>query len=183
MLWKLINKETSTPRQRPNITINTGDKIITNPQMISEKFNSYFTEVIEDLLSQANTQNTQQYVRLQVNDCPATMFLAPVTENEVVRAIKDLKNNSSAGFDETPTFLVKQFLCHFIKPLVHIYNISFQAGTFPDLMKKAKVNPLFKKENKHDMQNYRPISVLLVFSKPLEKLMDNRLLLFKKKIY
>ena len=34
MLWKLINKETSNSRQRPNITINKGDKIITNPQMI-----------------------------------------------------------------------------------------------------------------------------------------------------
>jgi hypothetical protein len=83
MLWKLINKETSNPQQRPNIIINTGDKIITNSQMISEKFNSYFTGVIEDL-SQANTHNPQQYLSLLVNDCPATMFLAPVTENEVV---------------------------------------------------------------------------------------------------
>ena len=42
-----INKQkTSNSQQRLNITINTGDKIITNPQMISEKFNSYFTEVI-----------------------------------------------------------------------------------------------------------------------------------------
>jgi len=59
--------------------------------MISEKFNSYFTEVIKDLLSQANAHNPQQYLRLKVNDCPATMFVAPVTESEVTRAIKDLK--------------------------------------------------------------------------------------------
>jgi len=49
------------------------------------------------------------------------------------------------------------------------------------MMKKAKVIPLFKKKDKHDMQNYRPISILSVFSKPLEKLMHNRLLLFLKK--
>jgi retron-type reverse transcriptase len=48
-------------------------------------------------------------------------------------------------------------------------------------MKKAKVKPLFKKKNNQDMQNYRPISILSVFSKPLEKLMHNRLLLFLKK--
>jgi len=47
ILWKLIYKETSNSRQRPNITINAGDKIITSTQMISEKFNSYFTEVIK----------------------------------------------------------------------------------------------------------------------------------------
>ena len=49
------------------------------------------------------------------------------------------------------------------------------------MMKQAKVKPLFKKKDMHDMQNYRPISILSVFSKPLEKLMHNRLLLFLKK--
>jgi len=58
MLWKLVNKETGNSQQGPNIIINTGDKIITNPQMISEKFNNYFTEVIEDLLSQDETHTT-----------------------------------------------------------------------------------------------------------------------------
>jgi len=109
------------------------------------------------------------------------MFVAPVTETEVIQVIKGLKNNSSVRFDETPTFLVKQCLCHFIKPLVHIYNVSFQTGTFPDMMKKAKIKPLFKKEDRQDKQNYRLISILQVFSEPLEKLMYNRLLLFLKK--
>jgi len=50
------------------------------------------------------------------------MFLfTPVTETEGIQVIKGLKNNSSIGFDETPTFLVKQCVCHFIKPLVHIF--------------------------------------------------------------
>ena len=48
-------------------------------------------------------------------------------------------------------------------------------------MKKAKVKPLFKKGDRQDIQNYRPIFLLSVFSKPLEKLMHNRLLLFLKK--
>lgn len=86
------------------------------------------------------------------------------------------------GFDEIPTFLAKQCLCYFIKPLVHIYNVSFQAGTFPDTMKRTKVKPLFKKKDRQDIQNYRPISVMSVLSKPLEKLMYNRSLLFLKKL-
>jgi len=109
------------------------------------------------------------------------MFIAPVTENEVIRVIKDLKNNSSVGFDETPTFLVKKCLYHFIKPLVHIYNISFKTGTFPDMMKQAKVKPPFKKKDMHDMQNYRPISTMSVFSKTLEKLMHNKITFISKK--
>jgi hypothetical protein len=48
-------------------------------------------------------------------------------------------------------------------------------------MKIAKVRLLFKKGDRQDVQNYRPISVLMVFSKTLERLMYNRLILFVKK--
>ena len=76
---------------------------------------------------------------------------------------------------------MKQCLCHLIKPLVHIHNISFQTGTFTGMLKKARVKPLYKSKDRQNIQNYRPISILSVFSKPLEKLMYNRLLLFLKK--
>jgi hypothetical protein len=46
------------------------------------------------------------------------------------------------------------------------------------MMKKAKIKPLIKKGDRQDIKNYRPISTLLAFPKPLEKLMHNRLLLF-----
>jgi len=49
------------------------------------------------------------------------------------------------------------------------------------MMKKAKIKPLFKKRDRQDIQNYIPISILSMFSKPLEKLMHNRVLLFLKR--
>jgi hypothetical protein len=67
---------------------------------------------------------------------------------EVEQAIKVLKTNSAVGFDEIPMSSVKQCLGYFIKPLAHIYNASFQTGIFPDIMKKAKIRPLFKHINK-----------------------------------
>ena len=79
--------------------------------------------------------------------------------------------------------LVKQCLCYFIQPLVHIYNFFFQSGIFPDMMKLAKIKTLFKKGDKYDIQNYRLISILSAFSKILEKLMYNRLLSFLKMNY
>jgi len=151
-LWKIINKENGNSHHVSNITINTRAKIITNPQTITERFNIYFTEVTEDILSQVNYHCPQQYLQFQIKSCSETMFVAPVTETEVEQVIKDLKNNSSPGFDEIPTSLVKQCLCHFIKPLVHIYNVSLQTGIFPDMMKKAKINPLFKKGDRQDIK-------------------------------
>jgi hypothetical protein len=49
------------------------------------------------------------------------------------------------------------------------------------MTKKAKIKPVFKKGDRQDIKNYRPISVLSVFSKPREKLMHNRLLSFLKR--
>ena len=54
----------------------------------------------------------------------------------------------------------------------------FECGIFPDRLKVAKVKPLHKEGDVHDIQNYRPISLLSVFSKLLEKLMFNRLISF-----
>jgi len=109
------------------------------------------------------------------------MFASPVTGNEVENVINKLKGKSSAGFDEIPEVLVKRCSHYISKPLTHVFNLSFRFGIFPDLMKKAKISPLFKKGNKQDIQNYRPIAVLSVFSKILEKIMYNRLLSFLKK--
>jgi hypothetical protein len=50
-LWKLINKESGNSQQNCNIIINYGENIIANPQIVSDRFNTFFTEVIEELLS------------------------------------------------------------------------------------------------------------------------------------
>jgi len=87
---------------------------------------------------------------------------------------RSLKNKLTAGTDEIPEYVVKQ--CIELKvPLANIYNASLKSGTFPDKLKIAKVTPIHKKGDLRDVSNYRPISVLPVFSKLLEKLMYNRL--------
>ena len=73
---------------------------------------------------------------------------------------------------------MKQCIEQLKVPLANIYNASLESGTFPDKLKIAKVTPIHKKGDLRDVSNYRPISVLPVFSKPLEKLMYNRLTAF-----
>ena len=109
------------------------------------------------------------------------MFAPPVTENEIEKVINKLKGKFSAGFDEIPESLVKRCTHHIKKPLTHICNISLKFGIFPDLMKRAKLRPIFKKGDRQDIQNYRPQAVLSVFSKILEKIMYNSLFSFLKK--
>jgi len=56
-----------------------------------------------------------------------------------------------------------------ISPLTHICNKSLSSGIFPDRLKYSEINPLFKKGDKQNTSNYRPISVFTSFSEVLEK--------------
>ena len=67
------------------------------------------------------------------------------------------------------------------EPLTYIYNWSFSSGTVPNKLKIAQVIPIYKKGSTTDLSNYRPISLLFIFSKLLEKLMYTRLINFFEK--
>ena len=55
-------------------------------------------------------------------------------------------------------------------PLTYIFNCALSTGTFPTCMKYSIVKPLFKKGEKSNLSNYRPISLLTSFSKIFEKI-------------
>ena len=65
--------------------------------------------------------------------------------------------------------------------MVHIFNLSLSNGHFPTSMKIAKVIPLFKKGDALDVNNYRPIPLLSVFSKKMEKIIHTRVVSFLTK--
>ena len=69
----------------------------------------------------------------------------------------------------------------FIVPLTHIMNLSISKGVFPCELKVARVIALFKANDPMYFSNYRPVSVLPLFSKILERLMYKRLLSFINK--
>jgi len=55
-----------------------------------------------------------------------------------------------------------------MSPLTYICNAVLSTGVFPDRLKYAIVKPIFKKGNKQEISNYRPISLLTSFSKIIE---------------
>ena len=104
-----------------------------------------------------------------------TIFLQPVTQDEVINTIKTFKNKTSKDCDDVDMSIVKRLSTSVAKPLTHIFNLSFSSGVFPEKMKIAKILPLFKSGNKSLYTNYRPVSLLPQFSKILERLYYNRL--------
>ncbi len=86
-----------------------------------------------------------------------------------------LKTGKSVGPNSIPIKLLKILSPHISSPLYQIINESFSSGIFPEKLQHAKVIPLFKKGCPMTVSNYRPISLLSVFSKISEKLMYKRL--------
>jgi hypothetical protein len=110
-------------------------------------------------------QTTYDMANLKINSCSQTIFINPVLGNEVEKVVKDLKEKHSSVFDDVMDSIVKKCVQYIKKPLADICNASFASGTFPEQLKVAIVKPLHKKGNTGEVQNYRPISLLSVFSK------------------
>ena len=114
-----------------------------------------------------------------------SFYLSPVSPSEVSKLLTKLKD-ASPGYDTISPNIVKSNNEPLVTPLTHIFNLSFSTGRIPWELKLANVIPLFKTSNPCMFNNYRPISILPVFSKILEKLMYQRLLKYlnsKKIIY
>ena len=178
--WQVINKELGkTTINNKNMEITWGENIITNPTATAEIFNSYFVETVEKLTDQnRGTLTTYNMTTFKMNTCPQTIFINPVSENEVEKVIKNLKGKHSSGFDDVTDSIVKKCVQFVKTPLADICNASFTSGIFPEMLKIAIVKPLLKKGDTREIQNYRPISLLSVFSKIIEKLMYIRLMSF-----
>ena len=71
---------------------------------------------------------------------------------------------------------VKESIIYISEPLTYIINLSINSGVVPDQMKLARMVPLFKSGDKRLFSNYRPVSVLPIFSKSLEKIAYFRLI-------
>jgi hypothetical protein len=121
-----------------------------------------------------SSKNPLDYIE---NCSQNSMVVNPVDHTEVRKIIMSLKN-CSTGWDNIQTKILKQTHVLYIEVITHVLNLSLTQGLFPDTMKIARVIPLFKSGDSLQISNYRPVSILPVFSKLLERLMYNRLLNF-----
>ena len=82
------------------------------------------------------------------------------------------------GYDSISMNVVKESFNLICAPLIYIINLSLISAVVPQEMKFARVIPLFKSGDNSLFTNYRPVSVLPVFPKFLERIVYNRLINF-----
>jgi hypothetical protein len=89
----------------------------------------------------------------------------PITDSEVKCTIFSIKNIKSSGYDGITSKIFKLSADYISKPLTIIFNKSLAIGIYPDRLKYGEVQPHFRKGQRLQISNYRPISLLTGFSK------------------
>ena len=98
--------------------------------------------------------------------CP---HLTPIYPRDIVSFIGSLHDNKATGPDNLSAKLLKIALPVVIAPLTFIFNYHIQCGSFPDVWKIARVRPVPKQSSCKNPSDFRPISILPILSKLLEK--------------
>jgi len=158
--WSTLKRISSKKRVTGNI-----DK-----EVWLEHFSNVFnatTEPYENVFDGSLHESFSETFNLQLN--------GDISHNEVVEAISHLKQNKAGG----PDTLIPEIFIHsaeIITPfLVGLFNHVFSSGQFPDAWTEAIIQPLHKKGNTQDPNNYRGISLLKVCSKLYSYILNKRL--------
>ena len=104
---------------------------------------------------------------------------SPTSEDEVLKLLKDTNPEKAAGIDNLSGRFLKDGAVVLALPISKLCNLSMKRSKFPLDCKIAK--PLHKKGSKTDPKNYRPVSLLPLVSKVIEKVIHNQTEIFLNK--
>ena len=180
-LWQMINRiSNKSSNKAALIEYLKVDQIeMHNAKEISNEFAKYFSTVGKAYANKIEESATSIHTYISNMPCnPATIYLNPTNNSEITTLIHSLPNKKSKGHDDISNVMLKSLHLSLVSPLTIIFNKSINEGCFPDLMKFADVVPLYKSKEHYLTSNYRPISLLIIVSKLLEKTMYKRIYSF-----
>ena len=172
---KIVNVKKSTKFSISHLSIK--GKIVDDPKDIANAFNNFFVNVgpeTEKTVPKAPHATPEQFLK---NRNQFQFIIAHITEEEIVDIIAALPLKAT-GHASIPLKFLKIVADIVAVPLCRIINLSFAKGIFPELLKTAKVIALFKTGSTEELNNYRPISLLSIFDKIMEKIVHKQLYAF-----
>ena len=192
VLWKTLNEITSRKSSAPITSIEIDGTSQTDVKSIVEGLNSHFSSIgmkLATLIKSRFGFIRQVITPNSVSDIWAsTSFefsFGDIDEQFVNKNLHELKTNKAIGLDRVSAHLLKDSANVLTPVLTKLFNRSLSSSIYPDIWKCGKVTALFKSGERTDPNNYRPITVLPIVSKILEKaahsqmysyLQDNKLL-------
>jgi len=142
---------------------------VTNFDVSCDAINQHFLTVAEKTVADLPSSSVFPLSYIDCADVP-DLFLSKVHIDDVLQYIQALDIHKAVGVDEIPTRFVKAAPYGMTVILTRLLNMSIQTCTFPGLWKTAIVTPVQKSKQNSSLGNFRPISILPVVSKILERL-------------
>ena len=178
-LWKQFKSlgYSSKSSSKFKVILDIDNNLCFNTKENSNHMNNYFLNVasnLVDLLPPAPgifsiMSNLFKKYYYDKNVIPNSFILRSVTENFVNTELSRLNPKKSYGIDGIQSKFIKDAASEIKIPITYIINLSISSNVVPNEFKYARVKPLFKKGNRNLPENYRPVSILTVVSKVLEK--------------
>ena len=180
-LWGRINKlrKPCKPTEEMEITYQNVDISDTND--IAQICNNFFLDSVRELhRNRTIVSNVQFNYNNNITPSTSSLYLTPTTPDELEEIIKSLKGNNFKKSD-IPTRLLKKIITPLAKILSPLINLCFEKCIFPKILKISEINPRYKKGNKKEVANQRPITKSNPVTKIFEIVLYTRLQCFFNK--
>ena len=151
---------------------NSESVFLTEKQDIANRLQEQFSSVYSD----PNNSNIKSPDFPPHDTCyPAEEDPILITEESIIEAISEIKNDAAPGPDEFPVGLLKHCTASLIKPIKMMWQRSYDEGVVPKFYKESLVCPLYKKGDRAEAANYRPVSltshIIKIFERIIRKIL------------
>ena len=144
-----------------------------DPLQIAESFNELFCTIGSKLADKIPSVLLESVP--EVFETDTVFHFELVTTDVIAKLLKNISASKATGIDGISAKFLKLAYAALSNPLAHIINCSLSGAVVPLEWKRARVTSLFKSDNREEMTNYRPISVLPVMGKILERVVHDQL--------
>ena len=170
-VWKNVKTWLGWTKGGPPTKLLEDGVVYNKPSDIARIMNSFFINKVRTLRQNLpnNPGNPLELVEKLMQNRNCSFSLKSVHPDTILKILSNLKGTSSCGTDDIGANVLKLIKTEITPVLTHIINLSISSQTFPQAWKLAKVIPLLKKKEVLLAKNYRPVSLLPVLSKVLER--------------
>ena len=183
-LWKTLKPLGLPSKKGSNISIiclKKDDKTNFDEKTNANTFKEFYCNLAGDLLKKLPPPSNKfgitlvrNFYQTMLDQLPFKFKFSNVTEDLVFKLLNDMNPDKAAGIDNLSGKFLKDGASILAKPISKICNLSIKYSIFPTDCQIAKLKPLFKKGFTTHPKNYRPISLLPLISKIIEKVIHDQ---------
>ena len=185
-LWRSLKSLGFPSKQKSSssLCLEKDGNLSFDPKANTEIFKDFYLNLADNLVKKLPSlpnkfgiETVKTYYQ-RLNLGRKTFSVKATSTSVVQQLLEDINPSKSAGLDNLTGKFLRDGASVLAAPISDLCNLSISLSTFPDDSKIAKLKPIYKKESKTEPKNYRPISLLPLISKIMEKIIHNQTQLF-----